>query len=258
MRIILTTLVGCMSLGIGLSGCKNDNSTGTGTNTTSSLAGLWGGTDADDSGITLNVLISSTNQMVVIRSDGVQFTSDLQLCGNAVVGAVDGYTNFGTSFSDGSGYGIGTLDGTFVEAASITATVQFTTKSGTSLPGSWSLTPGSLSTSGSSLTAVTGNFTDKATGATVSITSSGAMTSQDASTGCVLNGTIGTDDTTIDVYQVSYTLESCTATAAVLNGITFTGLGYVDSTTSPAVLTYAVSGSGTAGNYGIVSALAGT
>jgi hypothetical protein len=260
MRIMLAGLIGCTVVTAGLSGCKSDNTSGTTTPSTdnATIAGLWGGTDSD-TGDTLNVLISSTNQMVVIRSDGVQFAGLLEVSGDTLAAAIDGYASFGTSFSDSSVYGIGTLNGTVVPSSSIAATIAFTTTQNTSVPGSWSLTPGSLTTIGSSLTTVAGDFTDSSTGATVTITASGSMTSRNATTGCVLNGTIGTSDSSIDVYQVSYTLESCTGDYAVLNGITYTGLGYVDNTTSPLKLTYAVSGStGTSSNFGIVSSLTQT
>jgi hypothetical protein len=257
MRFIPSSLIACAGITLGLSGCKSDNTAGTTTPTTDNavIAGLWGGTDAD-SGDTLNVLISSTNQMVVIRSDGVQFAGLIEVSGDTIVAAIDGYANFGTSFSDSSVYGIGTLNGTVVPSASIAATIGFTTNGDTSVPGSWNLTPGSLTKIGSSLATVAGSFTDATTGATVTITASGTITSTNPATGCVLDGTIGTNDASIDVYQVAYKLENCTGDYAALNGITYTGLGYVDNTASPLKLTYAVSGSASsADNFGIVSSL---
>ncbi|MFI4890089.1 MAG: hypothetical protein ACHQIL_06105 [Steroidobacterales bacterium] len=260
MRRFHTGIAGLACIAVSLVGCKNsDSAASTIPTANASVVGLWTGTDTDNPTLTLNAVIDSTGEMIVIRSDGVQFVGNLQISGDTLATALDGYANFGTSFSDRSIYGIGTLDGTVTPGTSIAATVSFTTNSGTSIPGSWSFTPGALTSVGSSLTTVTGNFTDDATGATVSITGSGAMTSQDATTGCVLNGTIGTGDTTIDEYQVSYTLESCTGKYAVLNGVKFSGMGYMNFSTTPATLTYAVAGSSTTGsttsNFGIVSNL---
>jgi opacity protein-like surface antigen len=74
-----------------------------------------------------------------------------------------------------------------------------------------------------------------------------------------LSGTIGTADTSINEYQVSYTLQGCTANATdyiLLNGVAFTGMGYLDFSTNPATLIYAVAGSSASGgDFGIVSNL---
>ncbi len=258
MQLCQARIGGLACIVISVAGCNNSDST-TGTTTpNASVVGLWTGTDAD-SGLVLNAIINSAGEMIVIRSDGLQFVGNLQVAGDTIAATLDGYTNYGSSFTDNSIYGIGTLDGTVVPGTSISASVTFTTNGGTSIPGSWSFTPGALTSVGSSAAAVTGNFTDNATGATVSITASGAMTSQNPATGCVLNGTISTTDTAIDEYQVSYTLEDCTETSptnyTILNGVTFTGMGYLDFSTTPATLTYAVAGSSANGNFGIISNL---
>ena len=254
-RTCLTILAACTVAG--LAGCKSDSSTPASTTTTpnASLVGLWTGTDSDNPTTTLNVIVNSANEFTAIRSDGVQFTGIMEVSGDTLVAAVAGYANFGASFPDSSVYGIGTLDGTVNPGTSLTATVSFTTNGGTSLPGSWSLVPGSLSSVASSLASVAGSYTDNATGATVSIAATGSIGSQDATTGCVLSGTIGTGDTAIDEYQVAYTLAGCRSNYAVLNGLSLTGMGYLDNSTSPASFTYAVTGSSAGSEYGIAATL---
>jgi hypothetical protein len=258
MQSFPTRIAGLVCIALSIVGCKNSGTSASATPTpNATVVGLWTGTDADST-LGLNAIIDSTGEMIVIRSDGAQFVGNLQISGDTIAAALDGYANFGSSFPDNSIYGIGTLDGAVNPGTSITATVSFTTNGNTSIPGSWSFTPGALTSVGSSLSSVTGNFADNATGATVSITSSGAMTSQnEPGTGCILTGTIGTADPAVDEYQVSYTLQLCTANYAVLNGVSFTGMGYLDFSTIPATLIYAVAGSLANGNFGIVSNLTG-
>jgi hypothetical protein len=259
MRQFKLNLAGVACLAAGLGGCGSGNTIGSSTTTpNASVVGLWSGTDTDNPGLTYNVIIDTAGDMVAIRTDGVQFVGVLQISGDTVTSSLAGYANFGSSFPDRSIYGIGTLNGTVTPNTSISANVAFTTNGGTSLPGDWTLTPASLTDAGSSLNAVNGNFTDTVTGATVAINASGAMSSQDANTGCILSGTISTIDTSIDEYEVTYTLASCSGDYAVLSGVTFAGLGYLDTTVSPANLTYAVAGSSSNGNFGIVSVLAGS
>ncbi len=259
MRNTILSFAGVTCLAIGLVSCNGSNGTIAGGTATpnASVVGLWGGTDSDNPDLALNVIINSGGEMVAIRSDGAQFVGTLQISGDAIDATLDGYANFGSSFPDNSIYGIGTLSGSVDPGTSLTANITFTTNGGNSLPGAWSLTPGTLTNVGSSLVSVTGNFTDTLTGASVSITASGAMTSQNPNTGCVLNGTISTPDTAINEYQVNYTLAGCSASYAVLDGVNFSGLGYLDNTTTPVTLTYAVSGSSASGNFGIVSFLTG-
>jgi hypothetical protein len=259
MRQYKLRLAGIACLAAALVGCHGGDSIGGSTTTpNASIVGLWNGTDSDNPGLAYNVIIDSAGDMVAIRSDGVQFVGTLQISGDSVAASLAGYANFGASFPDRSIYGIGTLSGTVNPGTSIAAMVAFTTNGGTSLPGDWTLTPNALTDAGSSLNSVNGTFTDSVTGATVVISAAGVMSSQDANTGCTLTGTIGTSDTSLDEYQVSYTLANCSGDYAVLIGVPFAGLGYLDTTVSPATLTYAVAGTSSNGSFGIVSVLNGT
>jgi len=221
-----------------------------------SLAGLWSGTDSS-SGLGIVAMVDAAGDATILRSDGVQYVGNLPTAGDAIAGAVDGYANYGHSFSDRSIFGIGTVNGTVVPGASITANLAFTTSAGAALPGAWKLQFGALTKLGSAVATLARNYTDDDTGATVSVTASGVINSQNPTTGCVLNGTVATSEATIDVYQVAYTLESCTGAYAVLNGVAFSGLGYFDNTNLSAKLVYAVAGSSAGGNFGIASHLTG-
>lgn len=241
-------------------GCNStlNDATGSGTGTTQSATGVWTGTDSV-TGDTVIALINSGGLGTFIRGDGLQFTGPVQVSGSTLVAAVAGYQDFGNTFTDGSTYGIGTLNGSVTTGDSITATLSFTSNGGTAVSGSWSLTFQGVSNNTSSDSTISGNYTDVVTGAVLSITSLGVMSSQNPANSCVLNGSVITNDTAHDLYEVSYTFSSCASTYAVLNGVQFTGLATLNTNVSPAQITMAVIGTSMAGNqYGIVSTLNGS
>jgi hypothetical protein len=243
-----------------LGGCNStlNDATGSGTTTPASATGVWTGNDSV-SGLTVIALINAAGQATFIRGDGLQFTGSVQVSGSTLAAAIDGYTDFNDTFGDGSTYGIGTLNGSVTTADSITASLSFTSNGGTAISGSWSLTFQGLSNNVSSDSTISGNYTDAVTGAVLSITSLGVMSSQNPNNSCVLNGSLTTHDTAHDLYEVSYTFGSCTSTYAVLNGVQFTGLATLNTNVSPAQITMAVIGTSSAGNqYGIVSTLNGS
>lgn len=242
------TLVGCNS--------PTDNNGSTTGTTDASATGVWSGTDSV-TGLAVTAFVDVAGQGVFFRSDGVQFTGAVQVSGSTLAVTVDGYSDFPAAFSDNSTYGIGTLNGTVTTATGITATLTFTTNGGTALSGNWGLNFEAQSNNASSTTAVSGNYTDNVTGAVTSINTSGTMTSQNPNNGCVLNGSISTNDSSHDIYQVSFSYGNCAGAYSVLNGVQFTGLATL-SGSSPAQLTLAVAGASSTAKYGIVSTLSGS
>jgi hypothetical protein len=242
-----------------LAGCKSTLGSGSGGSGSPDAAavGVWGGTDSM-SGLGITALINSDGQATFIRTDGVQFAGSVQVSANTLAATVDGYTDFPAAFSDGSTYGIGTVNGTVTTGSSISATLTFTTNGGTAQNGTWSLNLDPLSNNSSSTTAVSGNYTDDVTGTVLSINSGGVMISQNATNGCVLNGSITTHDGGHNVYEVAYSYGNCTGTYAVLDGVQFTGLATLNPNVSPAQLTVAVTGASSTNKYGIVSILHGS
>ena len=237
---------------LALGGCTGtDGGTGSTTPpTNASATGIWSGTDSV-TGFSVIGYVNSTGEAVFMRADGAQYAGPTQVSGETVVAAVVGYADFGDQFSDGSTYGLGTLEGSVTTAGTMTLTLSFTTNNGTALGGSWSLSYNSLSTSGSSLGAVDASYTDSGGVAAISINANGVMSGQDGN-GCVLNGSISTSDSSSDVYQVTFTFEGCTGNSAVLNGVQFTGLAALDTGNSPAQLTIAVAGASTTSKYALV------
>ena len=240
-----------------LGGCNStlDNAFGLGTSN-SSAAGVWSGSDSV-SGLGVTALINSAGQATFIRSDGVQFVGTVQVSGSTLTVAVDGYTDFGNTFSDGSTYGTGTVNGTITTGSSISATLAFTANGGTAVSGTWSLNYQSQSTNASSTSAISGNYTDASTNAVLSINANGVMNSQNPANGCVLNGSVSTNDTTTNIYEVTYSYGNCSGNYAVLNGVQFTGLATVTTSASAPQLTMAVTGASSSAQYGIVSNLTG-
>jgi hypothetical protein len=258
MRRLRVELCGIAVATLLIAGCNGGSSLSgsdsSGTTTTQSAAGLWSGTDSA-SGLTMVAVINSTGQADFIRSDGTQFVGTVQVSGGNIASSLGVYVDFGSDFADGSTHGLGTLSGTVTSGGTLTGNVSYTTDAGTAVSSVWSLTYDTLSTTAASLSSISGSYTDGTTGAAVSISGAGQMTSQDSNTGCVLNGTISATTGGVDAYLVTYTYESCGGTAAVLNGVAFSGLAVYDPNVSPAQLIIGVSGQSSSAYYGIVSYL---
>jgi hypothetical protein len=255
--LIMTLALATVSCG---GGGLTSSSTPTMSTTNASAAGIWVGTDSA-SGLALTGIVNAAGLADFIRSDGAQYIGTVQMSGTVLTVALDVYTQFGTFFTDGSTFGVGVLSATLASGSSISGTVNFTTTANSPVSSTWSLGFSSLYNNASSLSVISGNYTDASTGdpldgATVSITSSGALTAQSGTTGCVMNGQISTADTGNDAYEVAYTLENCSGADAVLNGIEFTGLAVLNSNVSPAQIVAGVRGQSSGGiNYGVTSAL---
>lgn len=241
-----------MSALLGLASCTGtDIGSSTPPPPNASATGIWGGTDSA-TGLSLIGYINSAGQAVFIRGDGVQFVGATQVSADTLVAAVVGYADFGTTFSDGSSYGLGTLNGTVTTGSSLALSLTFTTNGGTREDSSWTLAYNSLSNSGSSLGTISANYTDSANGSVVTISADGVMTGQNPQNGCVLNGTVTVTNSTYDVYQVAVTFENCTGSYAPLNGLQLTGLAAVNNGTSPAQVTIGLSGANAMGKFAIV------
>jgi len=239
--------------------------------------GVWSGTDSG-SGLALVGIVNTLDNAVFIRSDGVLYTGNnsgqptIAVIQAALSGQLLGYSPFGGTFADGSTLGVGTLGGNVTTGATLEATLSFTTTSNptnmssasdTTSTTQWSLNFESAYAGAPTLSAIAGNYADGTTGdpaegATISISASGAMTAQAATTGCVLNGQVAATDTQNQIYQFSYTYASCTGKYAVLNGIQFTGMGALNTKSTPNTIVLAVSGqapSPTLTSYGFALAL---
>jgi hypothetical protein len=220
--------------------------------------GLWTGTDSV-SLQTVTAIVDSNGNAVFIRADGLEFGGTLQVSGSTVDGGVSGYATYGSTFSDGTTYGVGTVSGTVTPSETLDLALDFNTSSGAAIASTWDLSFLTLSTTGGTLAKISGNFTDAVTGATVSISTDGVLFAQSASSGwtdCVINGTITVPDANYDVYDVTYTYSNCTGTWAALNGVSLSGLALLNTINSPNQIIMGVGGENTAEDkYGVITTL---
>lgn len=252
---LIAALVGAVALA--LAACNGMNyGNSTPTMQMPSATGIWGGTDSV-TGLTVTGYIDSSGDAVFIRGDGVQFAGPTELSGDTMIAAVVAYADFPQTFSDGSSYGLGTLNGTVASGSTLTLSLTFTTNGGSMESGSWSLTFNSLTNSGSSLGTIAASYTDTASGSTISISADGTMTGQNPANSCVVDGTLTIINSTYDIYQVMLSYHSCTGTYAPLNGVELTGLAVYDPNTSPPLLTIEVTGATTTAKFAIVINLQG-
>ena len=211
---------------------------------TQELAGVWSGTDAGTS-LAINGIIDESGYFHFVRADGVQYVGTATATVNSISANFDGYQPLAQTFSDGSTSGSGSISGSLSLRTSMQLTDQFMTAKGSSTSGSVSLTFNNWSyvgVAGASLAAVSGNYTDQSSGDVVSITSAGDVTWQDATTGCVGNGTITVTEPNNSVYQVQFSYENCQGQYATLNGAQFTGLAALNTSVSPMQAIVAVTG----------------
>jgi hypothetical protein len=240
-----------------LSACGGSGTSSTNGSTPTANAlpgGIWTGGDSV-SGLGITGIVDEAGDFHFIRSDGTQYVGTATTSGNSISASFGGVTQFGTAFADGSTHGTGTLMGTIAQRSSITASTQFTTDGGTGTSGSISLSFNSIYNAGSSLASISGNYTEPTSGDIISVGTGGALSWQDAASGCVGNGMISIINATYNAYQVQFSYGNCTGAAAVLNGVQFTGLATLDNTVSPEQALVAVSGQGGGLNYSLVLVL---
>ena len=227
---ILLLLVGLQSCNDGGSG---NSGSGGGAGVNASPGGIWNGNDPY-TGDALIGIVTESGEFTFIRSDSTQYVGTVTTSGNDIAGTYTAVAPPGTSFTDGSTYATGTIAGTIKARSAISVTVTFTTANGTNLGSkTLSLTFNPLYDTGSSLSAISGNYLDPTDNSIISVSASGVVFSQDATTGCVINGQVSIIDASYNAYQISYTFADCLGTAAYLNGTTATGLGVLDTAVSP-------------------------
>jgi hypothetical protein len=225
-----------------------------------SPAGVWG-FGSNDPSIPVAIINSAREAIIYTPSDGEIFTGTAEVSGSDLTIAVEGYADWGSTFSDGSRHGMGQLVGTVTTGGTLSASLTFTTNGGTTIAANWTLPYYSFyEISSLSDISVAAGFTGGAPGTTIFIDPSGVMTSQTASGGCVLNGSVSTADTTHNVYEVSYTYTDCSGAWQGLNGVPLTGLAFnstndVPGKVAPKQFTFVVTGASATAKYGILSTL---
>jgi hypothetical protein len=241
MRLKSPAVVCSLLFMLGAAGCGGGGYGGGSLVTTASPGGIWAGTDSA-TGLQVRGIVDESGQFHFIRSDLAQFVGTASTMGNSVTANFEGFTQVGTSFDDHSTHGTGSLTGTVAERSSLALSYQFTTDAGTASNGTLNLSYNSLYDVDSSLAAISGNYTDASSGNTVSVSGSGAITSQDPVTLCVVNGQVSIIDAMYNAYAVTYEYSNCTGTSAALNGVQFSGLATLNNGGNPVQAIIAVTG----------------
>ena len=257
---------------IATAGCNSgdlqlgNSSSSSSSSVTQSPAGVWSGLDSA-TGLAMTGFVDGSGNADFILANGTQYVGTAQVAGSSISMTLDGYPQFGSQFADGSTYGVGTFSGTVASASTITGTLVFTSSDNTGETSAWSLTYNPLYETAGTLSAISGSYADSpaiSTGldplaaATVTISAAGALSSQGAASGCVLNGMVSNSDTTHDVYQVSFSFTSCAGSYAELNGVSFTGLANFDGSVTPTQVIMGASGQNSAGTgYALVQVFNG-
>ena len=215
------------------------------------LGGLWTGT-LTVSGVSYNMtgLSAENGTLELVETDAgntfaVQYWGAISSMGSKFTASFTGavISSSGT-FSDGSLRGTGTATGTIVEHASINGTVTFTTSLNTVVTATLMLANDPTYSQPSSLTAISGNYTNTVTsGDTLSITTGGVITYADpAGTQCVGNGTVSIIDASYAVYAGQISFSGCSAANALLNVTSFQGIGAIDSVNVPPLMLFLMHG----------------
>lgn len=259
---LISTVLSACNLGSGSNSLFSSSSSSSGGSSSGGNAdpeGIWTGTDNSvNPPLVLVGIVEASGVFDFIRSDNAQFIGTADISGTSISADYEGITQFkGSTFPNGAGYGTGSFSGTLAAASSITASSSFTPlNDATTYTGAWSLNFDQIYNSGSSFAMISGNYTNQSvgpsTGAIVSVSGTGELTAQDATSSCVLNGQISLLNSTFDAYSVTYTYSNCGTGYTQLNNVAFAGLGVLNSSNSPAQLIIGVTGISSGTTYGDV------
>jgi hypothetical protein len=235
-----------------LAGCGGGSTVGNNTGPNSaSPGGIWRGTESV-SGLQVTGLVDESGNFHFLRADGVQYVGTASVSGTSLSASVEGFVPLGFTFPDGSSHGTGTISGTLDTRKSLSANTQFKTDNNNTSTGTLNLTFDTLYNRASSLTTLSGNFTNASNQAVVTVNSNGSLFSQDAASGCVLNGTASIINATYNAYKVQFDYANCIGQASALNGVQFSGLAMLDNSVVPERIVIGVTGQSGNVKYSVV------
>ena len=209
-----------------------------------SSGGYWTGSLNGEPGVGL---VDESGEFTFIAVDGEQYPGTLvissanapsaqpltpysvPLSGSVQAFTPSGFPNYGVSNTElAPPPQTGILSGTIVPRQSIGGTVTFAAETA-----AISLTFNALYYVPSSLATISGTYNDLATGTVFTINGDGTVFAQDATTGCVINGTVSIINPSYNVYGIEVSYAGCTGSLTLLNGVTLAGLAALDNTKSP-------------------------
>jgi hypothetical protein len=197
-------------------------------------------------------IVDESGNFNFVRGDGVQYVGVASVLGLSLTANIEGIVPPGFAFPDGSGHGTGTITATIQARQTISASTKFQTDLGSVSTGTLNLTFDTLYNRPSSLTTLSGNFTNAANSVVVTVGSNGALFSQDSVSGCVLNGTASVINATFNAYKVTFNYANCVGQASALNGVQFSGLATLDNTVVPERIVGGVTGQSGNIKYSVV------
>jgi hypothetical protein len=181
--------------------------------------GLWRGKDPV-SGKGMLALIAENGSSHYLREDGVQYFGASLISGEKLEAML-------SVASAESVQGSARISGAIKQGASIAAKLTYTPKSGSVQSGDLALAFDAIYKKPSALDKVAGNFKTTA-GATLNISASGVVFSQDPATGCVINGAVTLIDSRFNAYGLKLSFTSCKGSLSNLNTTTAFGLMTLD------------------------------
>ena len=217
------------------------------------IGGGWVGTDS--AGLEIFALSTESGRVHwFIPSTGEQGFGTGSVNGTAVTINYTYVAPLGSVLEDGSSSATCTATGTIQERQSLAVTTNCTTDLGNAFSSSATLNYDSLYDVDSSLSAIAGNYDDF--GVVLNVAANGVVFEQDPATGCVVNGQISIIDSQYNAYDVSITYSSCLGDFAILNGATFTGIGYLNNTVAPEQVTVGLTGAVSGVTFSVIFTVA--
>ncbi|HTT04660.1 MAG TPA: hypothetical protein VMF64_05175 [Steroidobacteraceae bacterium] len=214
---------------------------------TQSIGGVWNG--ADSSGRTIVGLADEAGEFHLLRDDGMQYAGTATTRGDAVSATARRLTRPGGA------------KGSEDEAASLTGKVQQRESMSLRIVPAAGAPPfphdtislqfNPLYDSPSSLATFAGEYTDGATGNTITVTAGGTLFWRDSRDGCLASGAVSLIDAHHDLYEVQFSYSACQGADAELNGVQFSGLGTLETTLQPVQAIIGVTGEARGRGYAI-------
>ena len=212
---------------------------GTATLADEAVGGLWSGTDA--AGLQLWALSTEGGRIhLVTPSTGEQGFGTTTVNGSSITIDYTYVASFGDTLVDGSTSASCRATGSIQERQSLSVSVDCSTALGGSVTNSATFAYDSLYDRESSLVTIAGNYDDA--GNVLNISANGVIFEQQPGSGCIINGQVGIIDADYNAYDITMTYVNCRGPAALFNGATFTGLGLLDNSVSPEVVTAGLTG----------------
>jgi hypothetical protein len=201
--------------------------------TQASPGGYWQGASSDGGLITL--LVAENGKFHFIDENLSQGSGTLVVGGTSDVdGSFIFVTQPGSTFADGTTSATCTLSGNLSERLAMEITANCATAGVLHTELVASLSYSDVYESDSSLATIAGNYQGEKS--VLDIASDGAIFSQEAGSGCVINGQASIIDSAFNTYDLEFVYSNCAGADTAMNGDSFVGIALLDDTVTPEAL----------------------